>query len=396
VEEAEATAVQTFNKLFRRNELNSLHERLRARSVFSTSGGFAMKRALTAVVLCLTLPAAYDAVIYTLGNSEHHTRTLDMALKYPGIVWLHDVCLYGLYVSSAARLGSMEQAISLLREKVESMYGTRAPQAPDPTRYCSHEWYIRYRLTMSVELMRRSSGVIVHSPHALSLLSVDQPALSCSPPSFVLPLAFRSIQHSQHRPTESPRWIVSFGAVSPVKSPELLLQAFACLVEHRDVNLAFVGTVPDDIRLDILAKATELGVADRLHLTGYTRASDYTMWLQKASCAVQLRAASNGESSGAVNDCISAGLPVITNAPGCFGMPDDVAVRLPVKPSPEQLAQCIDRVLSVPDFAAAHTEAPSRYAAAHDFDALAQRLVNVVVEVGRERSLHRMCRSSAG
>src|SRR5205823_2030458 len=68
-------------------------------------------------------PARYDAVIYALGQSWFHHDTLFLARRYPGIAWLHDVDLTGLYISYARRLfpheHKHEEALALFRDVLD-------------------------------------------------------------------------------------------------------------------------------------------------------------------------------------------------------------------------------------------------------------------------------------
>jgi glycosyltransferase involved in cell wall biosynthesis len=46
-------------------------------------------------------PWGYDAVVYTVGNSDDHHDLYDLAQEFPGVLWMHDVRLPGLYLSYA-------------------------------------------------------------------------------------------------------------------------------------------------------------------------------------------------------------------------------------------------------------------------------------------------------
>src|SRR5690606_27432895 len=46
-------------------------------------------------------PWSYDAVVYTVGNSDHHHELYDLAHQLPGILWMHDARLPGLFTTYA-------------------------------------------------------------------------------------------------------------------------------------------------------------------------------------------------------------------------------------------------------------------------------------------------------
>jgi glycosyltransferase involved in cell wall biosynthesis len=63
-------------------------------------------------------PAAYDAVVYTVGATPDETYRL--ARTYPGVVWLHDLALADEALTSRARglIVSSAGALSVLREEI--------------------------------------------------------------------------------------------------------------------------------------------------------------------------------------------------------------------------------------------------------------------------------------
>jgi len=78
------------------------------------------------------------------------------------------------------------------------------------------------------------------------------------------------------------------------------------------------------------AAATELGQAAEQLWTGYVDGGAYRTWLAAADVAVQLRTDSRGETSGAILDCMGAGLATVVNDHGSAAeLPADAVVRLP-------------------------------------------------------------------
>ncbi|HET6963725.1 MAG TPA: hypothetical protein VFH58_03070, partial [Acidimicrobiales bacterium] len=49
-------------------------------------------------------PASYDAVVYTIGNSDGHLATVEAALRYPGWLWLHEARLPAIATTALAAL----------------------------------------------------------------------------------------------------------------------------------------------------------------------------------------------------------------------------------------------------------------------------------------------------
>ncbi|MEA3019767.1 MAG: hypothetical protein QOI47_1291, partial [Actinomycetota bacterium] len=135
-------------------------------------------------------PWAYDAVIYTVGNSDDHHDLYDLAQELPGILWMHDVRLPGLYLTYARDRVPEESGDAFLRDRLLRQYRRRLPLNVDwSTEALSTEW-IAFGLGLSKELVDVARAVIVSSHTAERLLALDQqPDARTMPPVHVLPLA---------------------------------------------------------------------------------------------------------------------------------------------------------------------------------------------------------------
>ncbi len=67
-------------------------------------------------------PAEYDIALYQLGNNPHHTFAYEMAMRYPGVVVMHEANLHHLIADLTIRRGDWD---AYLRE-VESNGGADA------------------------------------------------------------------------------------------------------------------------------------------------------------------------------------------------------------------------------------------------------------------------------
>ena len=277
-------------------------------------------------------PSSYDAIVYAVGNSVHHHATLDAALRFPGIVWLHDVRLHRLVVTWArARHGPAWAAV--VDAMIEDQYGPRVPPRPD----CDdderlYEWLADHDVFLTRHLLAASRGAVVHSEEARHLLVLDQPPGAWTPPVQVIPHAVPTPPWASRTPAPTPL-IVSMGILHPIKAPEALIRAAARLEEAVDV--ALVGAVSDSFRIELARLARDEGLRGQLIVPGAASTDDYWGWLQRAWGAVQLRTSWNGESSGAVNDAVAAGVPVATNVPSAADMAGAGAVTM-LAPSPTE------------------------------------------------------------
>jgi glycosyltransferase involved in cell wall biosynthesis len=114
------------------------------------------------------------------------------------------------------------------------------------------------------------------------------------------------------------------------------------LVKDDRCVLVFVGEYEGPYGNRLLAKIKELGLQDRVILTGWVSQEQYHNYLKVADIAVQLRTLSLGETSAAVLDCMNYGLPTVVNAHGPNAeIPDNAVWKLPEHFNDDQLSNAI-------------------------------------------------------
>ncbi|MGH9121621.1 MAG: glycosyltransferase family protein, partial [Acidimicrobiales bacterium] len=117
----------------------------------------------------------------------------------------------------------------------------------------------------------------------------------------------------------------------------------------------------------------------RVELTGWVSDADYVGWVERASLAVQLRASTNGETSGAVAECLAAGLATVVSDQGpAHELPDCVA-KLPSAGGPEQLAALLASLLGSPRRREEMGEQSQDFVGRHGFAESAQSLLELAL-----------------
>ena len=323
-------------------------------------------------------PATYDAIIYTVGNSVHHHHTFEFAQRYPGIVWFHDIRLHGFYYTyGEARQRSPEHTREWMASEILRLYGNRAPIHILPA--LTWEDYHRYGLGFTQEWVRNARAVLVNNRLAERLLRLDQGPDSMLPPLWRIPFALTPPSQPQEVKRDVPPVIASFGIVHPIKAPEALMDALCIVRRVAPATLVFVGSLWDQWRPQFEQEAERRGLAHYVQFTGEVSDEEYERWLYRATCAAQLRMATNGESSASIGDCLSAGLPVVTNIIGAQEeyLPDAVVAIDPAL-SVEELAQRLIELLTDPVVWQRHSAAALAHARQHTFAHLADRLIEIV------------------
>jgi glycosyltransferase involved in cell wall biosynthesis len=319
----------------------------------------------------------YDAIVASVGNSEHHTGALRL-LRVDGVsadVLAHDVRLNGLYRHGEARGAVPEGTIAA----VKAQY----PEATDewfkdgwlqPAEAEAHHAY------MARELIGLSDRFIVTSTVAAELAVLDarpedRHRVVVCPYAYPGPVGRGDI-------SEEAGLICTFGLVNGVKLPELLLASFALV--HRDrpsSRLVFVGPIDPSLLGDYRLEASALGVEGAVSFTGEVGEPEYERWLGRASVAVQLRATTNGETSGAVADCLTHGVATVVTDIGPAHLLPGFVDKVPVDATPEVLAETLRRLLDDPDTRSAHARDALAFVADRGFERGAADLLAVVLPV---------------
>ena len=274
-------------------------------------------------------PSSYDAVVYTLGNSSGHLRTVELALRYPGWIWLHEARLPAIATSAMEDLDE-EAFRSEMSTLLRRAYPGRAPLGAALRAGRSNLDLVAAGVGLITPLAQGCQGFIVNSELARRLVELDLPPLSHRPPIEVLPLPCPPIRDASRRPPReitrvSDALVVAFGIVSMAKRPDLLVDAAA----DAGCRLAFVGPCVPILAEVISDRAGARGVGDRVEVTGEVDSDAWDQWMEKADLAVQLRDATSGESPAALLEALSCGVPVVTNLASAAELPHATVALVP-------------------------------------------------------------------
>lgn len=326
----------------------------------------------------------YDEVVYSVGNSEFHTGSVAALRRRSGVVLAHDVRLTNLYRFAAWQ--HPEVTPGGFHETVQRMYRGRVPVTLGAGGRLDADEADRWGVLMARDVIAHSRRFLVTSDFAAELARLDACAEHRDGRITVVPFGFghhelRGAPPAGRRP--GPPLVASFGVVNALKSGALIVEAFALALTApgapADARLAFVGrTGPADAEA-IRRRATELDVVGRVDVTGEVDAGTYSDWLGRAWVAVQLRAATNGESSAAVGDCLSAGIPTIVTAIGPNrSLPGDAVVPVAAAAGPDDVSRELTALLASPERRDALGAKARAYAQERSFRSAATALYEVV------------------
>ncbi|HEY3811390.1 MAG TPA: glycosyltransferase, partial [Acidimicrobiales bacterium] len=317
--------------------------------------------------------ASYDAVVYALGNSAGHLPTVELALREPGWLWLHEVRLPAIATTALADVDDDVFAERLARY-LRRAYPGRAPLGAARRAGRSNLDLVAAGVGLIGPLAERCRGILVNSQLARRLVLLDLTPLAAHPPVHVLP---PGCPPARSRPTgaliQGDPLVTAFGVVSMSKQPNLLVDAAARV----GCRLAFVGPCPSILAEVIRDRARLRGVAERVEVTGEVDSAAWEAWLDRTALAVQLRDATSGETSAAVLDALASGVPVLTNMGAAVEYPEGTVARR-VGYDAATLASEIGSLLGSEGALAELSAAGQAFAAAHTFDRLSEALCSVV------------------
>ncbi|GHD78499.1 hypothetical protein GCM10011419_20640 [Vogesella fluminis] len=256
-----------------------------------------------------------DRVLYKIGNSHYHFPMFDLLNDYPGVVVMHDVILSDAMLEYTNRIGVNQEAILYQSHGYKSLIDLKFGGLKN----------VLGKYACSDKVIKNSFGAIIHSDFAKNKLSENYGKDICNNIKVVpflprrLNLPSRTSARNRLNIPES-EWVVCcFGFLGPTKMNKELIEvwnnSFFSLSDG--CCLVFVGSMPsgeysNEIKAEIW-KATNI---NSISITGFVEQQEYIDYMAAADLAVQLRQDSRGETSAAVFDCLSAGLPVICNNHG--------------------------------------------------------------------------------
>lgn len=317
----------------------------------------------------------FDRIVTFLGNSSFHVDALQLVRDVGGTVLLHDARMTGLY-SEVQKARPDRLVFGSVGFTVGTRYPDRYRKAIELQWIIPPDLAAQAGVHLLAEIVAAADQVLVHSEYAATLTELDtgvRPQVAFPIPC-VEPVGVGDpVDPGNHR-------LVSVGIVSPTKCPDVLIDAMASVRQRcPDATLTFVGDGPADHVADLRRRIDDLGLGDVVTLTGHVDDATFDRVLADAAVAVQLRAFTNGESSAAVMDALSAGVPTVVTALGAMSeLPDDAVVHVRPAITAEELADVLVDLLGDAGRRSRLRTGAHAYAADHDFAEAADRLLEAI------------------
>jgi len=315
----------------------------------------------------------YDAVVSVVGNSAIHTKIIELHSRYGGACILHDARLIDIY--------AWWKGVGQVRTMAEAEL--HRPVSDDEV-----EGWLKHPGTLETlflsEVVAKAQPMFVHSSGLQANISrhygVDAHHLPFSvqrtfTPAQTTPEARRQARSAMGIPSGR-TVLVTLGMMATVKAPDVCVEALALLRRGgRDAHLYFVGATGRESET-IQDLAERRGIAEALHFTSeWLDDETYRRYLLAADFGIQLRTHQFGGLSGALIDCVSAGLPTVANEDlaAALDAPAYVA-RVSDRLDPGAVARAIEGWLQAGGELGRDESARQRFSVDHSFDTYAAEL----------------------
>lgn len=323
------------------------------------------------------LNGRYNAVISVLGNSQAHNRVFDVFEHYGGPCILHDARLTHLYFERLGEEKFLKFSSTLLGRSV-SIEEVRFEWLQD-----------RNPASPFLELVvERASPLIVHTVTLQTLIKqrygTHAHVIPGCPTTFFadaeLTVSAKQAARGRHGIAPDVFLVSSFGRVGRTNGMETCIPAVELLRSWNiPAELYFVGNA-NACKQEVDRTATRYGIARHVHLsTEFVNDTTYRDFLIASDAGIQLRTYGFGQFSAALSDCISAGLPSVSNcnlAMSCDA-PEYVST-VPDRFSPLLVAEELALIWEQKTKRACQADARHTYLETHNFEHYGRRLIEVL------------------
>jgi hypothetical protein len=230
-------------------------------------------------------------IIYMLGNGEHHWRSWDLLLNYPGYIIIHDARIPDIPLMSGEDIGWYDLSY---QEKADRYMG-RTP---------SHSLGIFCHSKTAADLVRSQFRDYQIRSIPIQVLKTGHPV----EPSGIVP-----------RTLSKKPLIGTFGFQTQNKNPQLTYIVISRIAAKVNGKGIICGKI--DKRTRELAMQTWIehgNLLGDLEIHDWVDETTYSSLMSQVTLGVQLRSSSNGESSGPFSELTSLGIPTIVTDMGTF------------------------------------------------------------------------------
>lgn len=307
--------------------------------------------------------AAFDSVLYHMGNSPAHAAIWRMAQQVPGVVVLHELVFHHFMLWYAANVRHDVQHYVRMMQQLYGDAGAHMAQLMIRSRFSD----AAFDFPCVEPILASAQAVLAHNRYLLAQVQRRAPQLPQALVPMGVPLPPLVPQAAARArlglPLDQPL-LAAFGHINAWKRMESSLRALATLrAEGRPARLLLVGSV--SLNYDLAGLVARLGLTDAVTITGYVPQAQFYDYVAAADICLNLRYPTAGETSASLLRLLGAARPTLVSAVGSFAeLPPHVAAQVDLDDAEAgQLVAYCRRLLDDPPFAAALGAAARRFVA---------------------------------
>jgi glycosyltransferase involved in cell wall biosynthesis len=294
--------------------------------------------------------AAYDAIVYNIGNHRpYHRQLVKLSRRYPGVLIMHDASLNNLMLSEFAAMENPEREYMLRRwygsasaelsEAIEKSPGAWATNIESVTKYPLSEFVMSTGLAVVTHsefaadnLRRRYAGDVWRLP--LPALHFDDSEVTAAPlPSII-----------DERPI-----ILQAGMMTRNKCIGAIIDGFADSGLADRAQLVIAGFAEKNVLDTLERRAKRNRISDAVRVLGPVSDAALHSLRRRAMVATVLRDPCLEAASAVLLDSMAYGLAVLTvNAWHYLEVPDELVMRVPVPPGPQEIGAVLTAMIDEP------------------------------------------------
>ena len=296
-------------------------------------------------------PARFDIAVYQVGNNGYHDFVYETALRYPGVVVMHESNLHHLIADLTIRRDNWDAYVS------ECAYNGGEAARAYAERVRKLEVGPDYEgLPMTRRVLEPARGVIVHS----HFMEAEIRAAGFTGPIAVIPHgawipeADRNAWRYKLGLDEVTPLVGIFGYLKPYKRIAESLRAFRRLVRLvPNARMILVGEPHPEFPIQQMIRS--MGLSAHVRILGFAPIEDFVGYLGACDTVLNLRYPTVGESSGTLLRSLGLGKAVMVSEIGSFAeFPEEVCLKVPVGAGEEDLIfEYLNLLVSRPEVAQA-------------------------------------------
>lgn len=339
-------------------------------------------------------PARFDVALYHAGNNPHHGFVYETALRYPGVVVMHESNLHHLIADLTIKRGDWD---AYLRE---AEYNGGAPALEYARRARALEVGPDYEgLPMTRRLLESSRALIVHSRYMEGEMRAAgfHGPIGRIPHGAWIPETDRFAYRDRLGLDETSPLVGVFGFLKPYKRIAESLRAFRRLARIEPRARMILAGEPHP-ELPVRSLISTLGLAANVRVLDFTPIEDFVGYMAACDIVLNLRYPTVGESSGSLLRALGLGKAVIVSDIGSFReFPGEICLKAPVGAGEEDVIfEYLNLLVSRPDIAQAlGARAKSWVARECNWQTVACRYASFLKAVVEGREWQDQCNAAA-